>query len=97
MTMRHQDDPYYGYVDGNALAGPMAELFAADVTTATSNCANCGMTGPVAGLQVYARAPGMVARCPGCDNVMMKYVRTPDAAWLDMSGTAAMRFPLPAS
>jgi hypothetical protein len=94
MTMSQQDDQN-GHVDGNALAGPLSELFAVDLTTATSNCAHCGCTGPVAAMPVYDRAPGMVARCPDCDNVMMRLVRSPDSAWLDLSGTSALRIPLP--
>jgi hypothetical protein len=96
MTMRHQDTAEDGHVDGNMLAGPMSELFAVDVSMATGDCANCGLNGPVAALQVYARAPGIVARCPGCDAVMMRLVRAPDAAWLDLTGMTAIRFPLPA-
>ncbi|TDD95689.1 DUF6510 family protein [Jiangella asiatica] len=84
------------YEDGNALAGPLGELFAVDVTTATSRCTGCGRSGPVAGLRVYTHAPGLVARCPGCEQVMLRLVRGPDAAWLDLSGTASLRVSLPA-
>ncbi|TYK49540.1 DUF6510 family protein [Actinomadura decatromicini] len=89
MTARNPE-----YVDGNALAGPLGELFALlamDVTDAAGRCVNCGRTGPVAALAVYDRAPGMVARCPGCDHVMLRLVRTPDAAWLDLSGMVWLR------
>ncbi|WP_333937949.1 DUF6510 family protein [Streptomyces sp. HUAS 31] len=40
------DEVLTGYVDGNALAGPLSEVFAVDVTPATSRCANCGCKGP---------------------------------------------------
>ncbi len=83
------------YLDGNALAGPLSEIFAMDVTVAVGRCANCRLTGPAAGLRLYYRAPGLVARCPGCDSVMLRLVRGPAAAWLDMSGTAALRIPVP--
>nr|WP_055504204.1 DUF6510 family protein [Nonomuraea pusilla] len=85
------------YLDGNALAGPFAEIFAADVTVAVGRCASCGLTGPVAGLRVYAQAPGLVARCPGCEEVVLRLVRGPDAAWLDLRGTISLRIPLPAA
>ncbi len=65
------------YLDGNALAGPLSEIFAVDITAALGRCANCGRTGPVAALRLYVRAPGLVARCPGCDAVMMRLVRVP--------------------
>ncbi|WP_141580508.1 DUF6510 family protein [Actinomadura sp. WMMA1423] len=83
------------HVDGNALAGPLSELFAVDVTAATGRCVNCGRTGPVAELRVYDRAPGLVARCPGCGHVILRFVRTPDSAWLDLTGTVSLRVRLP--
>jgi Family of unknown function (DUF6510) len=82
------------YEDGNALAGPMSEVFAVDVTTAAIRCTHCGADGPVAALRVYTHAPGQVARCPGCEEVVLRLVRTPDSAWLDLRGTVALRVPL---
>lgn len=83
------------YEDGNALAGPLSEILAFDVTTAETCCASCARTGPVATLRLYTRAPGLVARCPVCEEVVLRMVRTPEAAWLDMRGTTALRIPLP--
>jgi hypothetical protein len=83
------------YTDGNALAGPMREIFAVDLTTATGRCANCGLTGPVAEMRVYPYAPGLVARCPGCEEVVMRLVRTPTSAWLDLRGAVFLRVPMP--
>ena len=83
------------YEDGNALAGPLGEIFAVDVTVAVQRCANCGRIGPVAELRVYRHAPGLVARCPGCDGVVLRLVRTPDAAFLDLTGTLNLKIPLP--
>lgn len=83
------------YLDGNALAGPLSEIFAIDLTVAAGRCAQCGRTGPVAGLRLYTRAPGLVARCPGCDSVMLRLVRGPASAWLDLSGTACLQIPVP--
>jgi hypothetical protein len=84
------------YQDGNVLAGSFGEIFAADLTSASGTCAACGLTGPVAELRVFTHAPGMVARCPRCDEVIMRLVRTPEAAWLDLSGATSLRIPLPA-
>ncbi|MGW1682102.1 DUF6510 family protein [Saccharopolyspora sp. NPDC002376] len=85
------------HVDGNALAGPLAEVFAVDVTAAIERCMHCGRTGPVATLRVYQRAPGLVARCPGCDGVVLRLVRGPDRAWLDLKGTMSLQIPLAGS
>lgn len=83
------------FIDGNALAGPLGEVFAVDLTVATSECATCGQSDPVAALRVYAKAPGMVARCPGCGSVVMRLVRTPSGAALDLRGCVVLQIPLP--
>ncbi|WP_255950756.1 DUF6510 family protein [Streptomyces odontomachi] len=81
--------------DGNALAGPLAEIFTVDLTSAVGRCAHCGRAEPVARIHLYNRAPGWVGRCPHCGEVRMRLVRTPDAAWLDLRGTVALRISLP--
>ncbi|MFI7615756.1 hypothetical protein E1286_02205 [Nonomuraea terrae] len=83
------------HLDGNTLAGPLGELFAVDVTTATGRCANCGLTGPIGSLHVYGPDPGLVGRCPGCEEVVLRLVRGPGRAWLDMRGTVTLRVDLP--
>ncbi|MGR6913575.1 DUF6510 family protein [[Actinomadura] parvosata] len=83
------------HLDGNALAGPLSEIFAVDVTSATGRCASCGLTGPVASLRVYGPDPGLVARCPGCEEVVLRLVRGPGTAWLDLRGTVSLRVNLP--
>ncbi|WP_330280896.1 DUF6510 family protein [Streptomyces sp. NBC_00588] len=81
------------HVDGNALAGPLADIFAVDLTAATSRCAHCGCSGPVAKLHVYAQAPGLVARCQGCGEVMIRLVSTVGTSWLDMRGVTVLAIP----
>jgi hypothetical protein len=83
------------YVDGNALAGGLREIFAVDVTTAVARCAGCGRAGAVATLRVYTDAPGLVARCPECADVVVRLVRGPDRAWLDLRGAVNLEIPLP--
>ena len=80
------------YLDGNVLAGPLSEVFAVDVTAVVSCCVSCGQTGPMAQLRVYAQAPGLVARCPGCEEVVMRVVTGPASTWLDLRGTVSLRF-----
>jgi hypothetical protein len=81
-------------LDGNALAGPLREVFAVDVTAATVRCAGCARVGVVAELHVYAHAPGLVARCPACEKVVLRLVRGPDQAWLDLRGSVYLELPL---
>ncbi|GAA2717281.1 DUF6510 family protein [Micromonospora olivasterospora] len=84
------------YLDGNVLDGPLRELFAVDLSAATGRCESCGTTGPMAGMRVYPHAPGLVARCPACTNVMLRLVRAPDRAWLDLRGATFLQVPMPA-
>ncbi|WP_225845742.1 DUF6510 family protein [Streptomyces sp. HPF1205] len=88
-------DAYTGqYEDGNALAGALREIFAAEPTTARGRCTGCGSAWPLARLRVYTRAPGYVGRCPECEQVILRLVRTPATAYLDLRGTVSLAFPL---
>ena len=37
------------HLDGNAAAGPLADIFTREVTTAVATCASCGNSGPLGG------------------------------------------------
>jgi len=78
-------------LDGNALGGMMLELFGVEMTTATSICRSCGATELLACVDVYVQAPGAVARCRHCDNVLMKIVRGPDRVWIDIGGIRVLQ------
>jgi len=79
------------YQDGNALAGPLGEVFAIDITAAVTTCAGCGRRDRVAELRVYGGELGMVARCAGCDGVVLRYAHTPGGGWLDLRGAVSLR------
>ncbi|HEY5050216.1 MAG TPA: DUF6510 family protein [Acidothermaceae bacterium] len=83
------------HLDGNTMAGALAELFAVDVSIAVVECAGCGHTGVVAEAVVYADAPGMVARCSECSDVLLRLVRSENRAWLDMRGVVCLRLDIP--
>jgi transcription elongation factor Elf1 len=61
-------------LDGNAIAGDLFEIFGTEMTAVRGTCTHCGTTGLVAELVVYIRAPGHVARCRNCGNVVMVLV-----------------------
>ena len=82
------------FEDGNALAGPLREIFAVELTTATGRCVACGRVDTIAALRVYDHAPGAVARCPGCDAVLLRLVRGPGRAWLDLRGLVCLEIRL---
>lgn len=81
------------HLDGNAAAGPLAELFALDVTAALLTCAGCGAEGPLAGAHLYSDAPALVLRCPGCEGVVLRYASGGGRIRLDMSGTRLLTIP----
>ncbi len=74
------------FVDGNALGGALREVFAVDVTGARGRCAGCGQVSAVAAAHVFDRAAGLVARCSGCDSVLLRVVTAPDRVFLDLHG-----------
>ena len=84
------------HMDGNVLGGELGELFTVDITTAAGQCASCGATGTIAQTLVYADAPGLIARCPACGEVMLRLVRGPGRAWLDLRGIACLQLTTPA-
>lgn len=84
------------HLDGNAAAGMLREIFAVDVTAAIGQCTGCGRTGAFAETRVYLDAPGMVARCTGCDEVLLRVVTTPTDTYLDLRGLTYLRFANPA-
>ena len=78
-------------LDGNAVAGLLYEIFAAEVTTSLTECASCGKQGEVGTLLVYGQAPGVVLRCPVCQNIVMRIVQTPVDIYLDARGVRFLR------
>lgn len=61
-------------LDGNAIAGLMAEIFGVEMTAASCACAGCGLVEQLGGEQAYLHAPGVVVRCRGCSGVLMVVV-----------------------
>ena len=84
------------HMDGNMLGGQLGELFTVDVTTAVGQCVSCGTPGMIAQAMVYADAPGMIARCASCGEILLRLVRGPDRAWLDLRGVTYLQLPTPA-
>jgi hypothetical protein len=78
-------------LDGNALGGMFHELFATEMTAVPAECANCGNVAAMGALLAFTQAPGMVLRCPTCENVMIRIVETPNAFYLDARGAVYMR------
>ncbi|MGY3790936.1 DUF6510 family protein [Streptomyces antibioticus] len=92
--MNEQEHPLY--LDGNALAGPLGEIFTTDPTTAWRLCPSCRLPATMAQLHVYGPEPGLTARCPGCAAIALRVVTQPGYLWLQLgSGAGAFRFARP--
>jgi hypothetical protein len=83
------------HVDGNALAGLLAEVFGREMTAVVGCCGDCGARNAVGALLVYRAGPGDVVRCPTCASVLL-VISAPQAGarlcfaslrWLELPAT----------
>jgi hypothetical protein len=70
-------------LDGNALAGVLEEVFAAEITTALRVCQSCGTPSAIGAHRAY-RGAGIVLRCPVCRDLAMRIaeLRGQTRVWL---------------
>jgi len=61
----------------------------------TYTCINWLRTLPYLRAWVYDHAPGVIARCPTCDQALVRLVRGPGRAWLDLRGLTYLQLPIP--
>ena len=80
-------------MDGNAVAGMLQEIFTTEMTVAPVCCSSCGREGEVGSLQVYLHGPGVVLRCPSCQQVILRIVRTPRMTYIDARGATYLCIP----
>jgi ribosomal protein S27E len=81
--------------DGNALAGPLQGVLGVEITAAVGRCTGCGRIITMAEARVFDHAPGVVARCPACEQILLRLVRGPGRAWLDLRGLVYLQLPVP--
>ena len=75
-------------LDGNAAAGPLGEIFSFEVTTAEYACGGCGKAGTLGAAMVYeVREMGIIVRCPGCDNALIRLAHSRGRYLVDLRGT----------
>jgi hypothetical protein len=79
-------------LDGNAVAGTLREIFAAEMTTAVGTCRGCGAKDAVGAVHVYMAA-GIVLRCPHCEAVLMKIVEGGTRVWIELTGLRLLELP----
>ncbi|HKU09652.1 MAG TPA: DUF6510 family protein [Sinomonas sp.] len=76
------------YLDGNALAGPLSEVFSIDITAALGTCGGCGAVRALAQAHLYVDAPAKILRCPSCGWVLLRLDERAGRLILDLSGFA---------
>ena len=74
------------YLDGNAAAGELSEIFATDITNAEGQCANCGAKSRFSEAHLYVQCPSLVARCAFCGHILLRLVNTQRHVYLDLRG-----------
>jgi hypothetical protein len=74
------------WLDGNAIAGLLSELFAAEMTGVPRRCQSCRQVNAVGAHRVYVGA-GVVLRCPACGDVALRVVSSADRHMVSMAGT----------
>jgi hypothetical protein len=82
-------------LDGNAVAGDLAELFGLEMTATVHRCAHCGNVGQMGTLLAWTQGPGITLRCCICRDVVVRIVRTPTRTLIDVSGAAYVEIRTP--
>jgi hypothetical protein len=80
------------HLDGNGVAGLLAEIFGTDATTAECTCASCGARHVIAAHLAY-RGAGMVLRCPSCTDVVVRIGTLADRYVVEIRGRLLMQVP----
>lgn len=81
------------WVDGNALAGVLQEVFGTDMTDAPHTCQSCENTQPIGAHRMYIGA-GRVLRCPVCGNIAVVSVTMRDREMVHLGGGWRIGLPL---
>lgn len=85
------DDPRV--LDANAVAGGLHDLFGREVTGVVHECAHCGNRDAIGSLRAWIDGPGVVLRCVGCGEVVLRWTRTPAGVRLDLRGAVSLTLP----
>ena len=81
------------HVDGNVLAGPLSEIFAVDMTTASGTCATCADSSPLATSMVYVKPNTFIVRCHVCDSILLTIIQSSRETRIDLAGMANLSIP----
>jgi hypothetical protein len=83
---------YARTADGNAVAGPLSQIFAFDVTRMIVTCGACGSESPLGALRLYGDTMGMILRCVRCGEINLRALEFNGIISLDARGATRMTF-----
>ncbi|GAA2015276.1 hypothetical protein GCM10009739_30560 [Microbacterium ulmi] len=78
-------------VDGNALAGALTEVFAADATTIEVECGGCGARRALAEAVVERDAAAAIVRCRDCTHTLLTILHEGGGIRLVLGQARSMR------
>jgi hypothetical protein len=81
------------HIDGNALAGPFAEIFTVDMTTALGTCTSCGDASPLAMAMVYPKPNTFIVRCHVCNSILLTIIQSSRETRIDLAGMRSLTIP----
>jgi hypothetical protein len=74
------------HIDGNGAAGPLQEVFLAEITMARRTCQSCRAERPIGAHLCYESA-GLVLRCPECGDLAATLSEQPGRRVFALHGT----------
>jgi Family of unknown function (DUF6510) len=77
-------------LDGNAVAGMLDEVLRVEATTVIARCGSCGTEGALGAAVAYVQCPGVVLRCPGCSEVLMRFAQIRGHLVADLHGVGRL-------
>ena len=77
-------------LDGNAVAGMLDEVLRVEATTVIVRCGSCGSENALGAAVAYVQCPGAVLRCPGCDEVLMRFAQIREHLVADLRGVGRL-------
>ena len=80
------------WLDGNGVAGLLAEAFGTDMTGVIRGCQACGERHAIGAHRAYQGA-GVVLRCPGCGEVAATIALLPDRHVVRLAGAWTVELP----
>jgi hypothetical protein len=80
------------WLDGNALAGLLAEALGEDVTAEERHCQDCGADRALGAYRAYLGA-GVALRCPSCGSLGLRVVELADGFSVSWAGPGTGRAP----